>query len=310
MLEEKAVFAQVVDCGGFSAAARKLGMGVPAVSRHVSRLEAHLGERLLLRSTRNQVLTEIGQQVYRACQQLVSQAREVHAVADRFSARPAGVLRVCAPIVFGQSWLAPRLPAFLDANPEVRLQLTLVDRMVDLIDEGVDVTLRIAPELAPGLAARVLCPMHYVLVASAAYLQHHPAPLQPAALAGHRCTYLGYGRFGPQLLLHQGSEQAQVTLVDGVQINNSAAILALVEAGGGIGLVPDFTAHDALRAGRVQRVLPGWRIGEPYTGTVHVAYTPGRHLALKVRAFIDYLVAAVAADTDTGAEGDEAPPAV
>lgn len=297
MLEEMAVFAQVVDSGGFSAAARKLGMAVPSVSRHVARLEAHLGERLLLRSTRSHVLTEIGQQVYSACQALLSQAREVHAIADRFSARPAGLLRVCAPIVFGQTWLAPRLPGFLDAHPDVRLQLTLVDRMVDLIDEGVDVTLRIAPELAPGLASRMLCPMGYVLVASPAYLATHGAPGQPEDLATHRCIYLGYGRFGRQLQLHHGEQTAGVALAEGVQVNNSAAILAMVEAGGGIGLVPDFTARAALQAGQVQPVLPQWRIGEPYTGNVHIAYTPGRHLALKVRAFIDYLVAAAAADT-------------
>lgn len=290
MLKEMAIFAQVVDSGGFSAAARHLGITTSAVSRHVSRLEAHLGGRLLLRTTRAVSMTELGEQVHAACARMLSTAREVHAMAGSYSARPNGVIRVSAPVVFGQTWLAPRLPGFLDAYPEVDVRLTLVDRTVDLAEDGVDLAIRIAGELAPGLAARPLCAMRYVLIASPAYLARHPAPADPAELTRHRCCYLGYGRFGGSWTLLRNDQHVSVEIPGRLTINNSAAIVALVEAGGGIGLVPDFAARDALAAGRVRQVLQDWEFDAPYTGSVHAVYTPGRHVALKVRALIDYLV--------------------
>ncbi|MFS2005769.1 LysR family transcriptional regulator [Duganella sp. CT11-25] len=290
MLKEMAIFAQVVDSGGFSAAARHLGITTSAVSRHVSRLEAHLGGRLLLRTTRALSMTELGEQVHTACVRMLSTAREVHAMAGSYSARPNGVIRVSAPVVFGQTWLAPRLPGFLDAYPEVDVRLTLVDRTVDLAEDGIDLAIRIARELAPGLAARPLCAMRYVLIASPDYLARHGAPAAPGDLPSHRCCYLGYGRFGGEWTLTRGAERLGVTIPARLTINNSAAIVGMVEAGGGIGLVPDFAARDALAAGRVRQVLPDWEFDEPYTGSVHAVYTPGRHVALKVRALIDYLV--------------------
>jgi len=291
MLNEMAVFAQVVDSGGFSAAARQLGITTSAVSRHVSRLEAHLGGRLLLRTTRALSLTELGQQVHGACVRMLGTAREIHAMAGNYGARPSGVIRVSAPVVFGQTWLAPKLPGFLDAYPDVNVQLTLVDRTVDLAEEGVDLAIRIARELAPGLAARPLCALRYVLVASPAYLASHPAPAHPDQLPQHRCIYLGYDRYGSHWTLQRDGQQVHVDVPTRLTINNSAAIVALVEGGGGIGLVPDFAARAALQQRRVQLVLPEWEFCAPYTGAVHAVYTPGRHVALKVRVLIDYLTA-------------------
>jgi DNA-binding transcriptional LysR family regulator len=290
MLKEMAIFAQVVDSGGFSAAARHLGIATSAVSRHVSRLEAHLGGRLLLRTTRALSLTELGTEVHTACARMLSTAREVHAMAGSYSARPNGVLRVSAPVVFGQTWLAPRLPGFLDAYPEVDVRLTLVDRVVDLAEDGVDLAIRISRELAPGLAARPLCAMRYVLVASPSYLALHGAPSAPDDLPSHRCCYLGYGEFGADWTLRCGETVTRVQAPARLTINNSAAIVALAEAGGAIGLVPDFASAAALAAGRLRQVLPDWEFDAPYTGGVHAVYTPGRHVALKVRALIDYLV--------------------
>ncbi|MES2069075.1 MAG: LysR family transcriptional regulator [Pseudomonadota bacterium] len=290
MLKEMAIFSQVVDSGGFSAAARQLGLTTSAVSRHVSRLEAHMGGRLLQRTTRSLALTELGQQVHAGCARMLSTAREIHALAGSYSARPNGIVRVTAPVVFGQVWLAPKLPQFLDLYPDVDVRLTLVDRTVDLIEEGVDLAIRIARELAPGLAARPLCTMRYVLVASPGYLAKHGAPAMPEALLEHRCIYLGYAAFGDRWTLRRGEASVNISVPARLTINNSAAILAAVEAGGGIGLVPDFTAYTALQERRVQQVLPEWEFCEPYAGAVHAVYVPGRHLALKVRALIDYLV--------------------
>lgn len=289
MLREMAVFADVVDCGSFSAAARKLDMTTSAVSRHVSRLEAHMGGSLLQRTTRSLALTELGRQVHEGCARMISTAREVHALAGSYSARPNGVIQVSAPVVFGQVYLAPRLPAFLEAHPEVDVQLTLVDRQVDLVEEGVDLAIRIASALAPGLAARRLADMRYLLVASPAYLAAHGPVAHPADLARHRRICLRHADLGQRWSMERDGESVVVDVPARLTINNSAAILAAVEAGGGVGLVPDFTAQAALDSGSVERLLPQWSLGAPYVGAVHAVYTPGRHMALKVRAFIDYL---------------------
>ena len=249
MLNEMAVFVRVVDSAGFSAAARQIGLTTSAVSRHVTRLEAHLGGRLLQRTTRSVRLTELGEQVYAGCTRMLSAAREVQAMAGSYGARPNGLVRVTAPVVFGQVWLAPRLPGFLARYPEVTVQLSLVDRNVDLVEDGVDLAIRIARELSPGLAARRLCPMRYVLVASPAYLQRHGRPEHPLALAEHHCIYLGYGAFGNTWTLHPltapaparasrragASAQRPAAPTDAVKVkvrsralvNNSAAIVSM-----------------------------------------------------------------------------------
>lgn len=289
MLREMAVFAQVVDSAGFSAAARKLGLTTSAVSRHVGRLEAHMGGRLLQRTTRSLALTELGTQVHAGCIRMLSTAREIHSLAGADRARPNGVIRVTAPVVFGQVWLAPRLPAFLALYPDVDVRLSLVDRTVDLVEEGVDLAIRIASELAPGLVARTLFQMRYLLVAAPSYLDLHGDPADPELLAQHACIHLGYAPFGAAWTLARGAQRCRVEVGSRLAINNSSAILAAVEAGAGIGVVKDFSAADALAAGRVRRVLPEWEMCAPYTGAVHAVYMPGPHLALKVRALIDHL---------------------
>jgi DNA-binding transcriptional LysR family regulator len=291
LLKEMAIFAQVVDSGGFSAASRQLGIATSAVSRHVARLEAHMGGRLLQRTTRSLSLTELGAQVHAGCVRMLASAREVNALAGRYSVQPTGVIRVTAPIVFGQVWLSPRLPGFLERYPDVDVHLTLVDRTVDLIEEGEDLAIRIARELAPGLAARPLCAMTYVLVASAAYVEEHGAPDTPAALAQHKCICLRHSELGGSWNMQRGSESVTVAVPTRVTINNSAAVMAAVEAGGGIGLVSDFAAQGAIGSGRVRRVLADWQLGEPHRRMIHAVYVPGRHIALKIRAFIDYLAA-------------------
>ncbi len=290
LLREMAVFAKVVEAGGFSAAARQLEITTSVVSRDVARLEAQLGARLLQRTTRSLALTELGQQVLESCQRVVSSAREVHAYAGSYSASPNGVIKISAPVVFGEVWLAAKLPRFLALYPELDVQLTLIDRQVDLVDEGIDLAIRISQTLAPGLVARPLRAMRYVLVATPAYLAYFGRPKRPADLPQHQCIYLGYARFKEQWSLKKGAQLERVQVPTRMTINNSAAILAAVLADGGIGLVPDFVALAGLRAGELELVLPKWELQEPYTGKVHLAYLPTKHLPLKMRVLIDYLI--------------------
>lgn len=292
MLNEMAIFAQVVESGSFSAAARQLGVNTSAISRHITRLEAHMGGRLLQRTTRSFALTELGQEVLTGSMRILQAARETHALAGTYSQHPSGVIRVTAPVVFGEVWLAPLLPGFLDAYPDVSVRLTLIDNTLDLIDEGVDLAIRISRELAPGLAARPLGKMRYVLVATPDYLQQSGYPAEPDDLTAHRCIYLGYGSFGDHWSMQKGKQQYNVQIPARLTINNSSAILAATLAGGGIGLVPDFTAGAAIAAKQVEVVLPDWEFCTPYTGNIYAVYTPGKHLALKIRVFIDYLLQA------------------
>lgn len=290
MLNEMAVFAEVVDRGGFSAAARHLELTTSAVSRHVSRLEAHLGGRLLQRTTRSIAVTELGGEVYAACVRMLSEAREIHALAGTYSARPNGVIRVSAPVVFGQVGIAHLLPEFLARYPEVDIRLSLSDRSIDLIEEGIDLAIRISNDLAPGLAARTLCEMSYMLIASPHYLANVGKIKSPSDLSQHPCIYLGYANFGQTWHMQYKNKIECVSVSSRLTINNSCAILAAIENDAGIGLVPDFTAAQAIKAGRVSQVLKSWKLIEPYAGKVHAVYVPGRHIALKTRALIDFLV--------------------
>jgi DNA-binding transcriptional LysR family regulator len=293
-LPEMVVFAAVVEQRGFAAAARQLDMTASAVSRSVARLEAHLGLKLLNRTTRSLSLTEAGTEIYGQCARIAQAARDVEAQAGRDARKPTGVVRVSAPTVFGEIWLAPRLPGFIARWPEVQVDLTLIDRVVDLAEEGFDLAIRLTlPEaLSPGLVARPLFGMSYVMVATPSYLASAGVPSSPGQLCDHRCLYLGYGGFRDRLEMSREGEQASVQVGGPLTINSSLAILTAVEADVGIGIVPDFVAADGLDAGRLERVLPAWSLGGAYAArTAHAVYCPTRYLPQKVRVLIDHLVA-------------------
>jgi DNA-binding transcriptional LysR family regulator len=309
LLDEMVVFARVVDSGGFTAAARALGLTNSAVSRSVARLESQLGARLLNRTTRSVSLTELGAEVYPGCMRLAQTAREVQALAGRYALTPQGRGRVSAPTVFGETWLAPLLPAFLARWPQVQVDLTLIDRLVDLVDEGYDLALRITRPgaVAPGLVARALTGMRYIMVATPAYLRQHGAPADPSQLAEHACIGLDFppaedllafeaaGQGGRMPMAVPAPVPAPVQVRCPLRVNNSSAILATVEAGLGIGIVPDFAAAAGLRARRLKAVLPRWPLAGAYAPrVVHAVYAPTRHLPSKVRVFIDHLADAAA----------------
>lgn len=298
LLTEMVVFARVVEQRGFAPAARLLGMTASAVSRSVSRLEEALGARLLQRTTRSVSLTELGAAVYPGCARIAQNAREVQSLAGHYAVAPRGRVRLTAPPVFGESWLVPQLPAFFARWSEVEIELILTDRFVDIVDEGIDLAVRISEPgaIAPGLVARVLFPMQYVMVAAPAYLHARGEPTDAAGLAAHPCIVLGYGPFGDRLELGAPDGRRVVVQVRGpLAVNNSIGILATVEAGLGIGVVPDFAAAAGLRTGRLRRVLADWRFEGGYaTRDVHVAWAPTRHLPQKLRVLIDHLLAAPA----------------
>ncbi len=290
-LVEMVIFARVVESRGFTAAARLLGMTTSAVSRSVTRLEAHMGGRLLNRSTRAVSVTELGQAVYAGCATIAETAREVEAFAGHYADTPSGRLKVSAPVSYGQLCVAPQLSRFIAQFPEINIQLELTERLVDVVGESYDVAIRITPSLPPGLVARQIARTSTLLVATRNYLAQAGTPAEPADLVFHTGVTMERDEAAGWLLLRRGPEECRVALATRLTINNGAAIAAAVFEDMGIGLVPDYAARPALRQGLLVQVLPEWSLDNPQDNlTVHAIYSPTRHLPRKVRAFIDFFV--------------------
>ncbi len=296
-LDEMLVFARVVEHQSFAGAARQLGLTTSAVSRSVGRLEAHFGLRLLQRTTRSLSLTEAGAEIHQACLRLVEDAQAVQALAGQLRQQPRGLLKISAPAVLGDLWLSPLLPGFCARWPEVQVQVDMTDRMVDLVAEGLDLGLRISVpgQIAPGLVARPLKTIRYVLVATPGYLARHAQITEPGQLLAHPFISLGYGQFQNEVELrplHPAAAPAMRLLVNTpITIASSLGIIHALQQGPGIGVVADFAAQAALQAGQLAHVLPGWALCGKYAPrVVHAVYAPTRHVPLKLRALIDYLV--------------------
>ena len=290
-LVEMVVFARVVEARGFSAAARILGMTTSGVSRSVTRLEAHVGGRLLNRSTRALSVTELGQTVYAGCARIAETAREVEAFAGHYASTPGGRLKVSAPVSYGQLCIAPRLPAFVAQFPEIDVQLDLTERFVDVVGESYDVAICIAASLPPGVVARRLARTSTLLVAAPSYLARAGTPSEPADLSFHSIVAAEPGGTTKEVRLLRGLTESRAILAARVTINDGSAIVAAARAEMGIALVPDYAARQALCDGALVRVLPEWTLADPGGDVaIQAIYAPTRHLPRKVRAFIDFCV--------------------
>lgn len=290
-LSEMAVFAAVVEAGGFTAAARALGLSKSAVSKQVARLEARLGARLLQRTTRRLSLTEAGTVFHDGCQRVLAEAATAEAAVTHLSGSVRGLLRVNAPMSFGTRHLAPLLAAFMVGHPELEVELGLNDRRVDLVEEGYDVGVRIGTLADSSLVARRLAPVRRAICASPAYLERHGRPAAPEDLARHRCLIYSYLE-SPRVWRFHGPGGARRVGVSGPLESNTGEVLAEAAAAGlGIVRIPSFIACDLLSAGRLVEILTEWP--ENRTSALHAVYPARRHLAPKVRAFVDFLAARI-----------------
>jgi DNA-binding transcriptional LysR family regulator len=282
-----AVFARVVEARSFSAAATQLGMSRSAVSKAIAGLEDRLGARLLNRTTRRLALTEIGQAFYERCARIVAEAEEAELAVSRLQATPRGTLRVAAPVSFGTLHLAPALPDFMVRHPDLRVEIDLADRIVDLIEEGYDLALRIAALPDSSLVARRIADNHMVVCAAPSYWRRRGRPSEPRELARHACITYAYHRT-PNEWPFAGPDGRFTVRVDGpLMSNNGDLSLAAALAGLGVVALPCFLCGSDLAAGRLEQVLGAWM--PPPTG-IHAVYPHGRHLSAKVRAFVDFLV--------------------
>jgi DNA-binding transcriptional LysR family regulator len=282
-----AIFARVVEAEGFSAAARQLGLSKSAVSKQVARLEDRLGARLLNRTTRRLSLTEVGAAFYERCARILAEAEAAERAVTRLQAEPRGTLRVNAPMSFGVRHVAPAIPAFVARYPDVSVDISLTDRLVDLVDEGYDLAIRIANLPDSSLVARRLAPARFVVCASPDYLARHGAPAQPRDLARHNCLTYSYAAVGDEWRLRGPDGEVRVRVTGTVRANNGDVLRAAALGGLGIVVMPTFLVGDALRSGALASVLPDYRVRET---AIHAVYPHGRHLSAKVRAFVDFLV--------------------
>lgn len=289
-LEGYATFAAVVDCGGFSAAAQRLKVTKSAVSKQVARLEERLGARLLNRTTRRLSLTEAGQAFHRHCLRILAEAEEAELAVSHLHAEPRGLLRLSAPMSFGLRHLAPALCPFLARWPELSIEVSYDDRLVDVLAEGFDVVVRISRLADSSLIARKLAPARRICVAAPGYVEAHGMPLHPADLAHHQCLlYTLQTTADTWPLVHADGTRSDTAIDGRVRMNNGDALREAAVAGLGVILTPTFIVGDDLTSGRLVRVLPEWEAPEI---AVYAVYPPGRHLSAKVRAFVDYLAGA------------------
>jgi DNA-binding transcriptional LysR family regulator len=288
-LEGYATFTAVVEYGGFSAAADRLGVSKSAVSKQVSRLEERLGARLLNRTTRRLALTEAGQAFHHHALRILAEAEEAELAVGQLHASPRGLLRVSAPMSFGVKHLGPVLCPFLQRYPDLTLEVAYDDRLVDMVAEGFDVAVRIARLADSSMIARKLAPCRRVAVASPDYVARKGMPLHPADLADHDVLlYTLQASVNTWNLVHKDGSRADISLSGRLRANNGDALREATVAGLGIILTPTFIVGEELASGRLVRVLPDWEGDEIH---VYAVYPPGRHLSVKVRAFVDFLAA-------------------
>ena len=284
---EMSIFVAAVDAGNFSAAARLLGITPSAVSKQISRLETRLGARLLNRSTRRISLTDVGRDFYERSRSILADIDEAERAVGSASDVPRGRLRVTASISFGQRQIVPLVPEFVSRFPGVRVDVVFSDRVIDMVDEGIDVAVRVSAPADSALIARQLVPDRRIVCAAPGYLAAHGAPESPEDLAAHNAliystVYSDTWRFdGP-------SGPSAVRVSSNFSANSGEAIRDLALDGAGIARLATFLVGGDIKSGRLVELLPDWY--DPQENIIHAVYPSRRLVPPSTRAFVDFLV--------------------
>ena len=290
-LDDFYCFALVVEHGGFSAAERATDIPKSKLSRRVYNLEERLGVRLIQRSSRRFAVTEVGMNVYRHAQVMMTAAQAAHDLVDHLSIQPRGVIKVSLPVSIAQHEIARILPDFLKMYPEIKVQLIVSNRRVDVINEGIDLALRVRSNLTdddPSLVIRQFEKIEQHLFASQAYLNEFGSPKHPDELTDHRILSMVDEHLDQHLILHdQQNHQKKVKVNPTVMGSDLMMLAKLVSQNCGIALLPDSVVGEYVATGRLVHVLPDWKA--PH-GIFHAVYPSRRGLLPAVRVFIDYLV--------------------
>jgi LysR family transcriptional regulator, regulator for bpeEF and oprC len=283
------VFLQVAESRSFTAAAQRLGLTASGVSKAIGRLEKEYGQRLLHRTTRRVGLTSDGHGFYERCRQLLGDLEEAENQLTQSTASPRGHLRVHMPTAFGKKVVLPRLAQILDTLPDLRIDVELGERPIDLAEEGLDAAVRFGALPDSGLIARRLCEVRFVACAAPDYLARHGQPQRPEELVNHAC--LGYStpwRSHYREWAFGGADGRQLALpISGkLNVNSAEALLDVAMAGSGIAMLADFVVWEAVQSGKLQVVLHGFT-GAPTP--VSLVYPPGQQHAARLRWFLNTL---------------------
>jgi DNA-binding transcriptional LysR family regulator len=284
-----AVFAKVVESASFAAAARHFDISPAMVTKHVRKLEERLGVRLLNRTTRSVSVTEVGQNYYERCLRILSEVEDAERAASDLQAAPRGLLRVTTSVSFGSHQLAPAIADYLIAYPDVSVDLILQHNYIDLVEERIDLAIRLGQLSDSSLIAKKLYAVEMVLCASPGYLAANGTPRQPRDLVKHNCLIYTYAAPRAWTFTDQKTGKADVVRISGRLLANSGdALLAFALKDTGIVLAPDYLVADELGAGRLIRLLPAYRTREL---PVYAVYPHSHCLSAKTRTFIDFLAA-------------------
>ncbi|MGB9190793.1 MULTISPECIES: LysR substrate-binding domain-containing protein [unclassified Acinetobacter] len=289
-LDDFYCFALVVEHGGFSAAERATDIPKSKLSRRVYNLEEHLGVRLIQRSSRHFAVTDIGMNIYRHAQVMMNAAQAAHDLVDHLSIQPRGVIKVSLPVSIAQNEIAKILPKFLKTYPEIKVQLIVSNRRVDIINEGIDVALRVRSNLDddPNLVLRKFENIEQHLFASQAYLNEFGDLKQPEDLSNHQILSMSDEHLDQYIVVHDDKNRQKKIKVNPIVMGSDLMMLAqLARQNCGIVLLPDSIVQDHVQSGELVRVLPDWKA--PH-GIFHAVYPSRRGLLPAVRVFIDYLV--------------------
>jgi len=286
-LEAMKVFCTVVEAGGFAAAADRLGISTSAASRHVAQLEAHLNVRLLNRTTRRVSPTDEGFAYFERCMQLLSDLEEADSMISGGAHLPRGRLRLTAPGALATLRLAPALAAFGEAHPEISLDVVLSESVVDFIEEGIDLAIRVGRVGSSNLVARRIGGAQLIAAASPAYLARQGTPATPEDLAGHACLTYAHAASGNAWRFQDpAGDSIEVRVAGRVHANNGVLLAEMAAAGCGITMAPDFILDPLLAEGRLVPILADWA---PPPLPIHAVYPSRRHLSAKVRAMSTFL---------------------
>ena len=289
LLQEMAIFVKVVETGSFSETARQLGNTPSAISRAISRLERALGTRLLQRTTRKLRLSESGTQVYAYCLEMVNAAQAVIDNSGKFNSEPHGTVRISVPKAVGHYLLHPHIPEFLERYPKVDVQMLLEDKLIDFIDDEIDLAIRITNQPSLGLKGRKLIEIDHVIVATAEYLEKHGIPQQPQDLKEHQCIYLGEQASDSKWKFQKENKTTSVSVKGRYSANHTGIRLDAALKHMGIASLPYFVARHALETQALIQVLPDWYFKTYYSGDAWLLYPPTRYLAPKIEVFIHFL---------------------
>jgi DNA-binding transcriptional LysR family regulator len=292
LLSGMRLFARVVETGGFTIVARETGTSQPTISRTIAALEAHLGARLLNRSSRAVTLTDDGRQFYGLASRALEAVAEAEGGVGQRRGTPSGRLRLGTPVAFGRLHVAPRVPAFLERFADVEVELVMSDAFVDLVGEGLDLAIRVGDLVDPSLVARRIGTTRRVTVAASSYLARRGVPAIPQDLTAHDCVIYTRLATAPRWHFDGPDGAIQVEVRGRFRADNSEAVRDAVIGGAGIAVVPVWLFTDEIARGRVQIILERF---EPTRLPIHAVYPSRRLLAAKVRAMIDFLAADFAA---------------